>query len=128
VTEAVAVILLVAAVPEDEESMGNKTSLEEKLHTLARVTALGGEDHVIEQTVTKLIAYVAEQHRRDLEDITTKLRDLEAHLSMSSAQFAEQFQRGECGDDEAFFLWNALLEMQRRVVQRLALLQADASP
>jgi hypothetical protein len=124
----VAVILLVMVVPEGEESMGNKTSLEEKLHTLARVTELGGEDRVIEQTVTKLIAYAAERHRRDLEDIATKLRDLEAHFDMSSAQFAEQFQRGELGNDEVLFRWDALLEMQRRVAQRLALLQADASP
>jgi hypothetical protein len=46
---------------------------------------------------------------------------------MASAQFAEQFQRGELGDDEAFLRWDALLEMQRRVQQRLALLQGDAS-
>jgi hypothetical protein len=124
----VAVILLMLVVPEGEESMGNKTSLEEKLHTLARVTELGGEDRVIEQTVTKLIAYAAERHRQDFEDIATKLRDFEAHFGMSSAQFAEQFQRGELGDDEAFFRWDALLEMQRRVVQRLALLQTDTSP
>ena len=107
--------------------MGNKTSLEEKLHTLARVTKLGGEDRVIEQTVTKLIAYTAERHRRDLEDIATKLRDLEIRFGMLSAQFAEQFQRGELADDEASFRWDALLEMQRRVAQRLAMLQADAS-
>jgi hypothetical protein len=124
----VAVILLVMVVPEDEESVGNRTSLEEKLHTLARVTALGGEDRVIEQTVNKLIAYAAERHRRDLENIATKLRHLEAHFGMSSAQFAEQFQQGERGDDEAFLRWDALLEMQRRVTQRFALLQADASP
>jgi translation initiation factor 2 alpha subunit (eIF-2alpha) len=108
--------------------MDHKTSLEEKLHTLARVTALGGDDRVIEQTVTKLLAYTADRHRQDLEDIATKLRDLEAHFGMASAQFAEQFQRGELGDDETFFRWDALLEMQRRVKQRLALLQGDASP
>jgi hypothetical protein len=107
--------------------MDNKTSLEEKLHTLARVTELGGEDRVIEQTVSKLIVYAAERHRLDLEDIVTKLRHLESHFGMSSAQFAEQFQRGELGDDEAFFRWDALLEMQRRVAQRLALLQDDDS-
>jgi hypothetical protein len=37
--------------------------MEEKLHTLARVTALGGDDCVIEQTVTKLLAYAADRHR-----------------------------------------------------------------
>jgi len=92
------------------------------------VTALGGDDRVIEQTVAKLLVYAADRHRQELEDIAAKLRDLEVHFGMASAQFAEQFQRGELGDDEAFFRWDALLEMQRRVMQRFALLQADASP
>lgn len=108
--------------------MRNKTPLAEKLHTLAKVTELGGEDRLIEQTVTKLLAYAADRHRRDLEDIATKLRVLEAQFGMPSAQFADRFGRGELGDDEAFFRWDALLEMQRRVAQRLAMLQADASP
>jgi hypothetical protein len=108
--------------------MRNKTPLEEKLHTLAKVTELGGEDHLIEQTVTKLLADAADRHRRDLEDMTAELRALEVQFGMPSAQFADQFQRGELGDDGAFFRWDALLEMQRRVAQRLAILQADASP
>ena len=114
--------------PEDEKSMRNKTPLAEKLYTLARVMELGGEDHLIEQTVTQLLTYAADRHRRDLEDIVTKLRVLEAHFGVPSARFADRFHRGELGDDEAFFRWDALLEMQRRVAQRLAMLQADASP
>jgi hypothetical protein len=108
--------------------MHNKMPLAEKLYTLAKVTELGGEDRLIEQTVTKLLAYAADRHRQDLEDIATKLRVLEAQFGMSSAQFADRFDRGELGDDEVFFRWDALLEMQRRMAQRLAMLQADASP
>jgi hypothetical protein len=35
--------------------------------------------------------------------------------------------RGELGDDEGLFCWDALLEMPRRVMQRLGILQADVS-
>jgi hypothetical protein len=108
--------------------MSGTTRLEEKLKTLAKVAELGGDDQIIEQTLTKLLAYVADKHRRDLEDIMAKLRALEEHAGMTSDLFAAKFQRGELGDDEVFFRWDALLEMQRRVAQRLALLQADVSP
>ena len=47
---------------------------------------------------------------------------------MTSDLFSQQFQRGELGDDEAFFRWHALVEMQRRVAQRLALLRAGSAP
>jgi len=108
--------------------MHDKTRLEEKLKTLAKVAELGGNDQIIEQTLTKLLAYAADKHQRDLEDITAKLQALEERFGMTSDLFAEKFQRGELGDDEVFFRWDALLEMQRRVAQRLALLQADVSP
>jgi len=46
---------------------------------------------------------------------------------MTSDLCSQQFQRGELGDDEAFFRWHVLIAMQRRVAQRLALLRADAA-
>ena len=52
---------------------------------------------------------------------------LEEQFGMTSDLFSQQFQRGELGDDEAFFRWYALVEMQRRVAQRLALLLADST-
>lgn len=106
--------------------MHDRRRLEEQLHTLARVAELGGEDRVMTQTVAKLVEYAAERHRRDLTDIEAKLRVLETQFGIPSAQFAEQFQSGVLGDDEAFFRWDALWTMRERLAQRLAMLQADA--
>jgi hypothetical protein len=45
---------------------------------------------------------------------------------MNSELFCEKFHKGELGDDEEFFRWDALVEMQRRIAQRLAVLQANS--
>ncbi len=101
--------------------------LGEKLKTLEKLAELGGEDRMIDQTLTKLLEYTTERHQRDLAEITVKLRALEEQFSMTSELFYKKFHSGELGDDEAFFRWDALLEMQRCITQRLAILQADAS-
>jgi hypothetical protein len=114
-------------VSEGQNRMQDKTSFAAKLKTLGKLAELGGEDPFIDQTITKLLDYATERHQKDLEDIVAKLRALEEQFGMTSDLFSQQFQRGELGDDETFFRWHALVEMQRRVAQRLALLRADAA-
>src|ERR671923_2924680 len=118
--------MLEMVVSEGQKRMRDKTSFEEKLKTLRKLVELGGEDPIMDQTITKLLDYATERHRKDLEDLGIKLRALEEQFGMTSDLFSQQFQRGELGDDEAFFRWHALAEMQRRVAQRLALLLADS--
>ena len=76
---------------------------------------------------TKLLDYATDRHRKDLEEIVAKLHTLEERFGMTSDLFSQKFQRGELGDEEEFFRWDALVEMQRRVAQRLVLLLADSS-
>jgi translation initiation factor 2 alpha subunit (eIF-2alpha) len=102
-------------------------SFGEKLKTLEKLAELGGEDRVMDQTITKLLDYATERHRMDLEDVEAKLRALEEQFGMTSDLFSEKFHRGELGDDEAFFRWAALIEIQQRIAQRLTILLADAS-
>jgi hypothetical protein len=107
--------------------MRDKTSFAEKLKTLGKLVELGGEDPIIDQTIAKLLDYAVERHRKDLEDLAVKLRALEEQFGMTSDLCSQKFRSGELGDDEAFFRWHALAEMQRRVAQRLALLRADSA-
>jgi hypothetical protein len=116
-----------AVVAEGQERMRDKTIFTEKLKTLGKLAELGGADAIIDQTITKLLDYATDRHRKDLEDIAAKLRALEERFGMTSDLFSQKFHRGALGDDEEFFRWDALLEMQRRVAQRLALLLADSA-
>jgi hypothetical protein len=107
--------------------MQDKTSFQEKLKTLGKLAELGGEDPIIDQTISKLLDYATERRRRDLEDLAAKLRALEAQFGMTSDLFSQKFRSGEPGGDEAFFRWHALVEMQRRVAQRLVPLHTDSA-
>jgi translation initiation factor 2 alpha subunit (eIF-2alpha) len=107
--------------------MRDKPILAEKLKILGKLAELGGEDLLIDQTITKLLDYATDRHRKDLEEIVAKLHTLEERFGMTSDLFSQKFQRGELGDEEEFFRWDALVEMQRRVAQRLVLLLADSS-
>ncbi len=99
----------------------------EKAKTLEKLAELGVEDRVLDQTLTKLIDYAVEKHREDLKEINAKLHTLEKEFGMPSEQFYEKFHRGELGDEESFFRWDALIEMYRRVDQRLSLLLSGHS-
>jgi translation initiation factor 2 alpha subunit (eIF-2alpha) len=99
----------------------------EKVKTLEKLAELGLEDQVIDQTLAKLLDHTIQRHQADLEATEAKLRSLEAQFGMASELFDEKFKGGELGDDEAFFRWNALVTIQRRIAQRLAILQADSS-
>jgi hypothetical protein len=99
----------------------------EKVKTLEKLAELGGEDRLIDQTLSKLLWYAEERAQKDLEDITAKLRSLEEQFSMDSDLFSQKFRTGELGDDEEFFRWDALVEMRRRIAQRLAVLKAESS-
>jgi hypothetical protein len=103
-------------------------TLSQKLKTLEQLAELGGEDRVIDQTVTKLLDYTTEKHRQELDAVTTKLRALEEQFVLPSELFSQKFHNGELGDEEEFFRWDALLTMQQRIAQRLALLLAHSTP
>jgi len=112
---------------EGQKRMRDKMSFAKKLKTLGELAELGGEDPLIDQTITKLLDYATDRHRKDLEDLAAKLHTIEEQFGMTSDLFSQKFQRGELGDDEEFFRWDALVQMQRRMAQRLALLLANAA-
>lgn len=107
--------------------MSENVIFREKLKTLEKLAELGGEDRVMDQTITKLLDYAAEKHRRDLAEITAKLQAFEEQFGMTSDLFSQKFHSGELEDNEEFFRWDALAEMQRRIARRLAILLADAT-
>jgi hypothetical protein len=105
--------------------MGDRTTVKDQLDILGKLVDLGGEDRVMAQTISKLVEYAADKHKRDLEEISAKLRVLEEQYGMPSDLFYQKFHRGELGDEEEFFRWDALVEMRQHLNQRLSLLMAN---
>ena len=52
-----------------------------------------------------------------------KLKRFEEEYNMASAKFHERFHHGELGDDEDFFIWDALFETSERIIARINLVQ-----
>jgi hypothetical protein len=46
---------------------------------------------------------------------------------MPSDEFYQKFHRGELGDEEEFFRWDALVEMGQRLQQRFSIPQTNRS-
>src|SRR5262244_3337403 len=100
--------------------MGDKTTVKDQLDMLGKLVDLGGEDRVLAQTISKLLQYAIDKHQRDVEEISAKLRALEKQFRMPSDVFSQKFHRGELGDEEELFRWDALVEMRQRLQQRLS--------
>jgi hypothetical protein len=109
------------------EIMTDKTTVKDQLDILGKLIDLGGEDRVLAQTISKLLEYAIDKHQRDVEEVSSKLRALEEQFRMPSDVFYQKFHRGELGDEEEFFRWDALVEMRRRLQQRLSILQTHTS-
>jgi hypothetical protein len=109
------------------EIMADKTTVKDQLDILGKLIDLGGEDRVLAQTIGKLLEYAIDKHQRDVEEVSSKLRALEEQFRMPSDVFYQKFHRGELGDEEEFFRWDALMEMRRRLQQRLSMLQTHTS-
>lgn len=58
---------------------------------------------MLAQTISKLLDYTIEQHQRDPEGVTAKLRALEEQCATLSDLLYQKFHRGELGDAEEFF-------------------------
>jgi hypothetical protein len=92
---------------------------------LGKLLDLGGGDRVLAQTISKLLDHTIEQHQRHPEGVTAKFRALEEQCGTLSDLLYQKFQRGELGNTEEFFRWDALVEMRQHLNQRLSLLLAN---
>lgn len=53
----------------------------------------------------------------------TRLKEMEQQHGFSSEEFAHRFQNGELGDDEVWFEWEYLLDIDREIGQTLMYLK-----
>ena len=97
----------------------------EKIQTLEKYMPADVATTVIERTLDKLISRSRQKEERDLAEVRGKLEDFEKRYDMSSATFYERFHSGELGDDEDWFVWDALFEMSKRIKERINLLREN---
>ena len=97
------------------------TGVEEKLKVLQEVVP---HDRRADLLLQKLLAEIARQYRVRLERYERDLRGFEQHHGLPSAEFYEQFEAGQLGDDVDFFEWAGLYELWRILQQKVQRLEA----
>jgi len=95
--------------------------VQEKLKVLQEVVP---HDRQADLLLEKLLAEIARQYRVRLERYERDLRGFEQHHGLPSAEFYEQFEAGQLGDDVDFFEWAGLYELWRILQQKVQRLEA----
>ena len=97
----------------------------ENIRTLERYIESNGTDIFIERAIKKLISHNLQKEERDLAEVMGKLKRFEEKYNMVSEKFHNRFHRGELGDDEDFFTWDALFVTSERIIARIKLLARE---
>lgn len=106
--------------------MAESVEVLQKIRALEKLAESGFEDPIITQTVDKLISYRMNREKNDLQEIRAQLSTFEDRFKVDSKTFHQKFEDGELGDDEEFFVWDALIEMEKRIIKRLNILGETA--
>lgn len=97
------------------------------IQALEKYIELNDTDTFTEQAIKKLISHNLQKEERDLAEVREKLEHFEEKYNMPSEKFHECFHHGKFGDDEDFFIWDALFETSKRLTARIYLLKGDLS-
>ena len=98
-----------------------------KVKGLEDLLRCGAEDVVVVQavdtTVTKLLYHEKNKIKKDMSRFKRKLKIFEKKHHMKSDKFHERFEKGTVGDKMDYMEWEALYDMNKRVEERLAVLE-----
>ncbi len=102
--------------------IANQKTLD-RLEYLENLYRQGYQSEVVDLTLEKILLLEKTTAEQELTDLQQRLQALESQYQLSSADFYQQFQAGELGDDMDFVEWSIFYEMRDSVQKRLETLQ-----
>ncbi len=96
-----------------------------KLEQLALLYRKDRPSETMAKTLKKLFGYEAETCRSQLRQLRGDLSDFETKYQMASDEFFQRFQKGQTDDNMDFVEWASIVQMARRLEQRLTLLNEE---
>lgn len=93
------------------------------IQNIEKIFEKGLQDDYLSRSIGKIIEYEKEKTSKDIEGLRKDIERFEGEYNMSSDEFFERFEKGELGDNEDYFEWSALFQMNRRSVERLNMLE-----
>ncbi len=102
--------------------IANQKTLD-RLEYLENLYRQGYQSEVVDLTLEKILLLEKTTAEQELTDLQQRLQAFETQYKLSSADFYQQFQAGELGDDMDFVEWSIFYEMRDSVQKRLETLQ-----
>jgi hypothetical protein len=65
------------------------------------------------------------QYRKELRDIRKAKKKFETRYEMESEEFLKRFEAGELGDETDYIEWASLCRMEKRIVERMSILEGS---
>lgn len=89
-----------------------------KVKNLEKFIKKHGEDALISQTISKIMAYKVQRYEGEIERLSKELKKFERTYKKGSAVFFEEFKAGMLGDEMDFVEWSSLFQMLNRLLEK----------
>jgi len=89
-----------------------------KVKNLEKFVKEHGEDVMITQTISKMIAYKVQRYAKEIESLEGELEKFEQTYKKETRVFFEEFKAGRLGDEMAFIEWSSLYQMRNRLLDK----------
>ncbi|TAE57484.1 MAG: hypothetical protein EAZ76_07150 [Nostocales cyanobacterium] len=104
--------------------MTNQAEIINQLKVLEALSQQGGYSDILASSLRKIIHQERDHIQQQIRELESDLQVFEQQYQLSSAEFYQQFTRGELGDKTDFVEWSAFYQMWSDLQARLALLQS----
>jgi hypothetical protein len=95
-----------------------------QLKKLEKYVNTYGEDHLIANSLSKIVDYKIQQYENLLNDLRSDLISFEKRYNKKSDEFHRSFKNGELGDDMDFVEWSSLYDMYQRTLGKKRMLES----
>ena len=89
-----------------------------KVKNLEKYIKKHGEDAMISQTISKMLAYKVQRYEKKIERLNKELRKFEKTYKKDSTKFFEEFNEGSLGDEMNFVEWSSIYQMRSFTVEK----------
>ncbi len=90
-----------------------------KLKSFEALFRQGYRSQVIDQALNKLVGIELAKAKRELDQIESRIRDLERRYDMQSEDFVKRFHAGSVDDSADFMEWISFIDMQSAIRDRI---------
>jgi hypothetical protein len=89
-----------------------------KVKNLEKFIKKHGEDAMISQTISKMVAYKVQKYEGEIVRLNMELKKFEQTYKKDSTGFYEEFKAGKIGDEMDFVEWSSLYQIRNRLLEK----------